>query len=441
MKKVLILAYDFPPYVSVGGLRPYSWYAYFHRFGVYPIVVTRQWSNKHGNVLDYVSPSETDSVVYEQNDKGLIIRTPYKPNLANRLFLKYGQNKYSLFRRSITALYEIFQWFFNVGPKSNLYDAANEYLKKNKVDVIIASGEPFILFSYASKLSSKHSLPWIADYRDPWSQNINFQRDFISFIYPILEKKLVSSAYSVVTVSDFFKRKIEKLINNKKFHIIENGYDSDAYGVNVDNKNNELNIALSGAILKWHPIDVFLRVISELIEEDKNIKMVLNFYGINNESEIKYLIENKFKNLLNIVKIYPKISNAELAIELKKNDALLLFNYYSYMGTKIYDYLAAKRKILFCFSDDYEALRSKKNFYNMDDSDENESKTPQIELINETDSGIILKDSTHLKIVIKNLLKEFKDIGHINCNSINTEKHSRVNQVKQLAEIINNIPR
>ena len=28
MKKVIILAYDFPPYVSVGGLRPSSWYNY-----------------------------------------------------------------------------------------------------------------------------------------------------------------------------------------------------------------------------------------------------------------------------------------------------------------------------------------------------------------------------------------------------------------------------
>jgi hypothetical protein len=25
MKKLLILAYDFPPYVSVGGMRPYNW--------------------------------------------------------------------------------------------------------------------------------------------------------------------------------------------------------------------------------------------------------------------------------------------------------------------------------------------------------------------------------------------------------------------------------
>jgi glycosyltransferase involved in cell wall biosynthesis len=56
MKKVLILAYDFPPYVSVGGLRPYSWYKYFHEFGLYPIVVTRQWGNKYGNHLDYIAP-------------------------------------------------------------------------------------------------------------------------------------------------------------------------------------------------------------------------------------------------------------------------------------------------------------------------------------------------------------------------------------------------
>jgi hypothetical protein len=46
MKKLLILAYDFPPYVSVGGLRPYNWFKYLKEFGVEPIVVTRQWGNE-----------------------------------------------------------------------------------------------------------------------------------------------------------------------------------------------------------------------------------------------------------------------------------------------------------------------------------------------------------------------------------------------------------
>lgn len=30
MKTVLILAYDFPPYVSVGGLRPHYWFENFN---------------------------------------------------------------------------------------------------------------------------------------------------------------------------------------------------------------------------------------------------------------------------------------------------------------------------------------------------------------------------------------------------------------------------
>ena len=34
MIKVLILAYDFPPYVSVRGLRPFSWHKYFREFGI-----------------------------------------------------------------------------------------------------------------------------------------------------------------------------------------------------------------------------------------------------------------------------------------------------------------------------------------------------------------------------------------------------------------------
>lgn len=54
MKKVLILAYDFPPYVSVGGMRPYNWYRYLKEFDVEPVVITRQWENKHGNQLDYI---------------------------------------------------------------------------------------------------------------------------------------------------------------------------------------------------------------------------------------------------------------------------------------------------------------------------------------------------------------------------------------------------
>ena len=36
LKKALILAYDFPPFNSIGGQRPYAWLKYFREFGKTP---------------------------------------------------------------------------------------------------------------------------------------------------------------------------------------------------------------------------------------------------------------------------------------------------------------------------------------------------------------------------------------------------------------------
>lgn len=171
MKSVLILAYDFPPYVSVGGLRPYSWFKYLKEFDVEPVVVTRQWGNKYGNGLDYIAPSESKKVLKEEHEYGTVIRTPYFPSWSNRILLKHGEGKFRLFRKMLTAVDEIRQFIWISGPKKQLYLAARDYLKENKVDVLLATGEPFVLFSFAKRLSKEFDIPWIADYRDPWSQN------------------------------------------------------------------------------------------------------------------------------------------------------------------------------------------------------------------------------------------------------------------------------
>ncbi len=92
MKKLLILAYDFPPYVSVGGLRSHSWYKYLNKFNVYPIVITRQWGNKFGNHLDYISAGYSDSIDEVITKDRTVIKTPFEPNMANRILLKYGEN-------------------------------------------------------------------------------------------------------------------------------------------------------------------------------------------------------------------------------------------------------------------------------------------------------------------------------------------------------------
>ncbi len=443
LKKVLILAYDFPPYVSVGGLRPYSWYKYFKEYNVYPIVVTRNWETKHNNHLDYILSSSSQDVLQEQTEYGTIIKTPYKANLSNKLMLKYGQFRFNLVRKLITAFYDLLQFIFIIGPKCELYNAADNYLKKNNVDSIIATGDPFVLFSYAHKLSKKYNINWIADYRDPWSQNLNIKNNFILNKWHLKnERKSLSNVYCITTVSDFLVKKISEVVGQKIFYVLPNGYNPDIFKKmkDINQNTNELTIAFVGSIYDWHPLRSFFKIISEFLSEEIHRKLKLNFYGINLygnsfKGSLSEIIELEFPNLKSSIKIFDKIPNDKLLMELAEQNVMLLFNYYSYMGTKIFDYIALKRQILFCFSNDLCALELKNRYYDIEEI-ENVSSKLQEELLKETNSGIIVENEDHLKTVLLDLYNEFQTHGYIKCDTINADKYSRKHQVKKLAEII-----
>ena len=441
MKKVLILAYDFPPYVSVGGLRPHAWYKYLKEFGVEPIVVTRQWENVHGNHLDYISKGSSDQAIIEETEFGTIIRSPYQPNLANRLMLKYGENKFRIIRKSISAFYEFAQFFFAVGPKSSIYKTAKQYLKSNRVDAIIATGDPFVLFSYAAKLSEAYKIPWVADYRDPWSHNINLKKYFLQKKWNhYIEKKTVSSASYIRTVSQFIHFKINTLIPNKPFSIAPNGFDTkaiDKVKILTQNSNN-LVIAFVGTIYDWHPVKSFLRVADKFVFQDPNAKIIFKFYGTNIPNQLNQMIDASYPNLKKHIVISPKIQNDVLIEKLAADNVMLLFNDYSIMGTKIFDYLGIRRKMILCFANDKEAKILKQKYYSIEES-EHSSNQLQADLITETNSGIIVNDSNHLLTVLEELYTEFQATGQIACDSHGVEQYSRKIQVERLAELIKGI--
>ena len=441
MKKVLILAYDFPPYVSVGGLRPFAWYNYLKEFGIEPIVVTRQWGNTHGNRLDYISAGSSKQSIVEVSEQGTIIRSPYKPNFANRLLLKHGDHRYRFLRKSISAYYEFAQFLLPIGPKIELYKAAKHFLKNNQVDAIIATGDPFVLFRYASKLSKAFNIPWIADYRDPWSHNEEAQKTMIQKKWnTYFEKKTVSTASHLQTVSTFIHFKINELIPNKSHSIVPNGYDLESIDKikNIQVNKDELCISFVGTIYPWHPIESFLRVANDFITEHPEAKIRFKFYGTNLTDELNRMVSEQFPNLKAHVIITPKMQNQELLGKLASDHVMILFNYYSYMGTKIFDYLGIRRKMILCYENDPEAHSLKQKYYHVDESG-SESKQLQADLIKQTNSGIIVKDSQHLRQVLQDLYVEFQATGQIACDSHGVEQFSRKIQVERLAEIIKGI--
>src|SRR5690554_428279 len=441
MKKLLILAYDFPPYVSVGGLRPYNWLKYLKEFDVEPIVITRQWGNEYGNALDYIAPSKSKETLIEEEEYSTVIRAPYLPSLSNRLLLKHGESKLRFFRKSLTAFDEIRQFLWISGPKKQLYIAARKYLKENKVDAIIATGEPFVLFYYAKKLSQEFDIPWIADYRDPWSQNKGRQHNALYTRWnEYLERKIVASASGITTPSIFFKHLIEKKIKTNPIHILPNGYDPEVIDevAVLPQTTQVLTFSFIGTIYKWHPWKSFLEQFSMFLEHHPSTEMRLHLYGINLAEDVATFIQQFPSKIQASIQIFPKMPNRDLLEKLSHENVMLLFNDYSVQGTKIYDYLGLKRKIILCYANDKKALSLKEKFYSIEEM-EGMSKQLQADLLQQTQAGVVVENESHLQEVFQELVEEFNKNGKIACHSVGVENYSRKIQVKKLAQIIHDI--
>lgn len=440
MIKVLILAYDFPPYVSVGGLRPFSWYKYFREFGIDPVVITRQWSNSYGNHLDYIAPGTCASEIIEESKLGTIIRSPYHPNLSNRILLNKGESKWRLIRKVNSAFFEVAQFYLPVGPKIELYHAAKRYLKSNKVDLILATGDPFVLFHYANKLSKEYNTPWIADYRDPWSHHKeNTRTFFVKLWLKSLEKRIVSQSIYATTVSTFVQEKINGVLPNLPMEIIPNGYDPDALAAvyDITPQNKVLRFAFVGTIYEWHPLELFLEQL-HLFKKNNQISLEVNFYGTNKTTWINEFIRSKYPNLIGTVNTYSKMPNQALLKTLASHHVMILFNYYSYLGTKIFDYLAIKRQIILCFEHDPVAEALRKRYFSIEESSNGNTQL-QADVLRKTNGGIVVTDAAHLQRVFTSLQEEFMRTGNIACDSQDIEQFSRRIQVERLASLIKSI--
>jgi hypothetical protein len=206
----------------------------------------------------------------------------------------------------------------------------------------------------------------------------------------------------------------------------------------IDQSSEILQIAFVGTIYEWHPIRSFLHTLCRYVVQFPDAKIKLNFYGINNSSEIALLISNDYPLLKNYVSITSKLANNLLLEALAKNNVMLLFNYYAYTGTKIYDYIGIRRKIIMCFSNDEEAKVLKRKYYNIE-SNSDADECLQERIILDSQSGVVLENTDSLFDELVNLQTEFEINRKIECNSINVENYSRKIQVKKLAEIIKSL--
>ncbi|WP_413934977.1 glycosyltransferase [Nitrospira sp. BLG_1] len=106
-------------------------------------------------------------------------------------------------------------------------ERACSHLCPKDVDIILASGSPFVSFRLAKTLSDRLRRPYVLDYRDPWTQSRFVGRP------PRLksvreEAGLLKDCAAVTIVSPSWAEDLDQRYGvGEKVHVVTNGYDSD----------------------------------------------------------------------------------------------------------------------------------------------------------------------------------------------------------------------
>ncbi|MCX7649941.1 MAG: glycosyltransferase [Flavobacteriales bacterium] len=361
-KKIVIICNDFPPYNSIGAERPASWCRHVdsEKFEVH--VFCRKWKEKLTAPEDYfVNPQNKDQIkVY---GKALVHYCNFKPNLRDRIILRKSASPLlKLIQKSLTFFYYIFPYFIRRldSTRDILYEA-RAFLEQNPdVFMIIATGEPFIVFRYAYLLHKETGIPWAADYRDGWSCNsavphMNIiQKILLLGVLRRLEKKMVRSASLVITVTPALKKQLEEFLG-KKVEVVYNGFEELeflGFVPRLNEKSETFIIGYLGSLYPFQPLEDFVRFFENCTRAQKipAQKVVFRFIGGKAFSE---RIKKAFKNTSFGLEILPRIPRQEALIEASSSHVLLFLANGTLDGSaaKLYEYIALKRPI-FIFRED-----------------------------------------------------------------------------------------
>jgi glycosyltransferase involved in cell wall biosynthesis len=430
-KKVLIITYYWPPTGGAGVQRWLKFSKYFRQFNWEPIIYTPSnpdFPINDETLLKDVLPNLEilRTQINEPYDVYRKIMGKKKTDAVNQGFLSESKENKVLQRMMIWVRGNFFipdARKFWIKPSVNYL---SDYLKNNKIDAVISTGPPHSMHLIALGLKQKFNIPWIADFRDPWTQ-IDFynQLHLTSWAdnkHKKLEKLVLQTADKVVTVSSHWAEDL-KLLCERNIDVITNGFDADDF--NHKNEDALLTGFLFhhiGALNKDRNPHTLWKVLGKLCIESKEFKsdLKLKFTGKTDAAVFDSLKENGiFEN----AEKTDYMAHSEVVKLLLKSPILLLPlndtpNVLGIVPGKLFEYLAAKRPIF--------------AIGNM------EGDTAKIIADAHAGEMVGFKDEENTKIRVLELYKQFKE-HNLKINSTSIEKYSRKSCAESYTKLLNEI--
>ncbi len=363
MKRVLIITYYWPPSGGAGVQRWLKFVKYLHEFGWEPVVYTPlnpEIPYKDETLLSDI-PAGTEII-------GSNIFEPYQ--LYNYFTGKKKDTKFQhgFLKDSKSAKTSVAEklavWIrgnifipdarrFWIGPSVKYL---KQYLHKHPVDLIVSTGPPHSLHLIARALKKKTSLPWLADFRDPWTGIYYFDKLMLSQQakqkHHRLEQACLDEADHVVTVGATMKRDFGKRTSTP-ITVITNGFDESDFAALTADAQPQFSIFYSGMFLPDQNPPELWEVLAEMTAEDPAFagSLRLHFTG---RCDAGILRDIEKHGLSKYLQLQDYVPHAQLPA-LQQSASLLLLSINrienaSYILTgKVFEYLAAGRPILaFC---------------------------------------------------------------------------------------------
>lgn len=200
---------------------------------------------------------------------------------------------------------------------------------------------------------------WVADFRDPMTQEDYPKRKWQRTVFRWIEKQTIQRCDAAVfTTHSARDTHVQRYPNvtQKKFHVIENGYDEDGF-INQQDINDDVKISKNDTITLLHSGVLYAEGRDPSAFFAAIVKM--KWAGTINATKLRIILrasgdDDYYKSLImqqqidDIVLIEPPISYQEALSEMLAADGLLVFQgtpFNTQIPAKIYEYFRARKPI------------------------------------------------------------------------------------------------
>ena len=335
MKKVLIISYLFPP-LNCGVCRQSKIAKYLSQYGWTPIILSVKKSR--------LRPIYDKSLLNDVRSITKIYRTA---SFESKILMQYIPGHSGINYKYFNIPDPFIGWLpFAVLRGINI-------IKEEKVDAILSTSMPNTCHLLALILKKISKLPWIADFREAWTQN-----PFIVYPKVVLnvenkmEASVIKNAEKITAINDPIRNDLIGKYPDQtpgKFMTIPHGFDPEDFRDVEKLPSKKFTITYTGSLYGRRSAKTFLEAIKEIIGDDKNMKNELRIQFVGNVHTAKEITERL--NLTDLVTTSGFVSHQQVFSYLVNSDVLLLIigsgkNDNAISTGKLFEYMGSGTPVL-----------------------------------------------------------------------------------------------